>query len=177
MKLNIRQASQDDLSSIKTLVRQAFEGLSISDKTEHELVARLHKASEFVPELSIVGELENRIVGHIILSPIQIIASDRSVQSLALAPVSVHPEFQGQGIGGQLIIHSHEVAKSLGYESVILLGHESYYPRFGYQQTQLFGIQLPFDVPPENAMAIELKEGSLAEVSGMVQYPASFLGS
>ena len=94
--------------------------------------------------------------------------------SLALAPVSVLPSHQHKGIGGQLILKAHEIAKELGYESIILLGHPDYYPRFGYRKTSDFDIKLPFEVSEEHCMAIELIDGTLNEVSGIVEYSKPF---
>jgi predicted N-acetyltransferase YhbS len=78
------------------------------------------------------------------------------------------------GIGGKLIEQSHRIARDLGFKSVILLGHEKYYPKFGYLRADNFGIELPFQVPKENCMAIELTESGLKGVSGMVEYPKEF---
>ena len=86
----------------------------------------------------------------------------------------MHPDFQRNGIGGNLINEAHRKAKDLGYQSIILLGHETYYPRFGYQQADTFGIELPFDVPKKNCLAIELTPGGLKNVSGLVEYPEEF---
>ncbi|MCZ7253247.1 GNAT family N-acetyltransferase, partial [Salmonella enterica] len=87
----------------------------------------------------------------------------------ALAPVSVKPAFQGKGIGAKLILESHAIAKKLGYKSIILLGHENYYPRFGYELTSKYNIEMPFDVPAENCMVISLTENGLDGVSGKVK--------
>jgi len=78
------------------------------------------------------------------------------------------------GIGGKLIIQAHTIAKEKGYKSVILLGHEKYYPKFGYVIADKFGIELPFEAPKENCMAIELIEGGLKDVNGVVEYPKEF---
>jgi predicted N-acetyltransferase YhbS len=85
------------------------------------------------------------------------------------------PEFQKQGIGGQLIEYAHNKAKELGYESIVLLGHKDYYPKFGYSQAAEFGIDLPFDVPKENSMVITLTKNGLDGVNGIVQYPKEFM--
>ena len=140
----------------------------------HFLVEKLRKSEAFVPELSLVAEIENNIVGHILLTKIKIKTSDDEITSLALAPVSVLPEFQGKGIGGKLIKEAHQRAKDLGYQSIILLGHENYYPRFGYKLAEEFGISLPFDVPKENCMAIELEPNALKNIRGEVVYPKEF---
>ncbi len=112
-----------------------------------------------------VAELDNRIVGHILLTKLKIKNDRHEFDSLALAPVSVLPEYQGKGIGEMLIKEAHEKARELGYHSIVLLGHKKYYPKFGYKQADFFGIELPFDVPKEYCMAIELTENGLAGVS------------
>ena len=82
--------------------------------------------------------------------------------------------FRVKGIGKNLIEFAHDKAKELGFGSVILLGHENYYPKFGYKLCKDFGIKLPFDVPDINCMAIELSENALQHISGIVQYPKEF---
>ncbi len=62
----------------------------------------------------------------------------------------------------------------LAFTSIVLIGHANYYPRFGYQQADQYGIEWPFDVPRENCMAIELVKDGLKGVSGMVEYPKEF---
>ncbi|WP_319800069.1 MULTISPECIES: GNAT family N-acetyltransferase [Flavobacterium] len=134
----------------------------------------MRKSDAFIPELSIVAEIENEIIGHILLTKLLIINETKSFESLALAPVSVKPEFHRQGIGSRLITESHAIAKKLGYKSIILLGHENYYPRFGYEPTSKYGITMPFEAPEENCMAVSLTENGLLGVSREVKYPAAF---
>jgi predicted N-acetyltransferase YhbS len=62
----------------------------------------------------------------------------------------------------------------LGYHSVVLLGREKYYPKFCYRPADEFGISLPFDVPKENCMAIELQPSALKDIQGEVVYPKEF---
>lgn len=172
--LSIRQEIETDHQAVFNLIENAFQLSEMSDHSEQFLVQRLRKSDAFIPELSLVAELDDKIVGHILLTKLIIKNGDQQFDSLALAPVSVLPNYQRQGIGGQLIKAAHEIAKQLNHQSVILLGHRDYYPRFGYQPAHLFGIALPFDVPKENCMAIELVENGLQKVSGLVEYPAAF---
>ncbi|WP_433765957.1 GNAT family N-acetyltransferase [Flavobacterium ginsenosidimutans] len=174
MEVTLRQENKNDFESVFQLIEKAFEKEEYSDHKEQFLVERLRKSEAFIPELSIVAELDGKIVGHILFSKLQIKNEYQTFPSLALAPVSVLPEFQGKGIGSKLILHGHEIAKSLGYNSVILLGHQDYYPRFGYELCEKYNIKMPFDVPAENCMIIELTENALSGISGEVVYPSEF---
>lgn len=172
--LRIRQEGPADHQAVFKLIEAAFKTEGYSDGDEKFLVERLWASEAFIPELSLVAVLYQKIVGHILLSRITINSSLQNFKSLALAPVSVLPEYQGRGIGGQLIEAAHQKARSLGHTSVILLGHAHYYPRFGYRPAHTFGITLPFDAPRENCMAVELVENALNDVHGMVQYSQAF---
>lgn len=172
----LRQEKPEDYAEVYELIMNAFSNMAESDHTEQFLVERLRNSPDFVPELSIVAETEGKIVGYILLSKIKIENKDSEFQSLALAPVAVLKDFQKKGIGSALIHYAHEKAEELGFSSIILLGHEKYYPRFGYQKASLFHIKLPFDVPDENCMAIELKKDALKNLSGTVVYPKDFFG-
>jgi predicted N-acetyltransferase YhbS len=128
MSILIRQEQPADYPAVFALVEQAFRDLKISDHTEQYLVERLRKSDAFIPELSLVAEDNGKIVGHILLTKLKIQNGQQEFESLSLAPVAVLPEYQRQGIGAMLIEEAHRVAKSLGYTSVILVGHENYYP-------------------------------------------------
>lgn len=174
MELKLRQENKNDFKSVFQLIEKAFQNEEYSDHKEQFLVERLRNSEVLIPELSIVAEIDNEIVGHILFTKLKIKNNLNSFESLALAPVSVLPEFQGKGIGSKLILHGHEIAKSLGYKSVILLGHQDYYPRFGYELCEKYNIKMPFNVPAENCMVIALAEDGLKDVSGEVVYPKAF---
>lgn len=174
--MKIRKENKKDYNSVFQLIEEAFKREEFSDHSEHFLVERLRKSDAFLPELSLVAEIENEIVGHILLTKIKIKDGLNEFHSLALAPVSVSPEYQRQGIGGKLIMEAHEKAKELGFDSIVLVGHEKYYPKFGYEQADKYGIQLPFEVPKENSMVVELVEGALNGINGIVEYPKEFYG-
>ena len=172
--MNIRKEEKSDYEQVFKLIEKAFENEEYSDRREQFLVERLRNSDSFVPDLSIVFEMNGLTVGYISLTKIKINHSNSSYDSLALAPVAVLPNYQGNGIGGHLIEFAYKKAKELGFESIILLGHPTYYPKFGYRKASDFDIQLPFDVPDENCMAIELVEDALKNVNGMVEYPKEF---
>lgn len=174
MKYLLRQEKVSDHAEVESLIKEAFADVELSDHREHDLVTRLRKSPSFVPALSIVAESEGKIVGHILFTRIKIEHEDESHEALALAPVSVLPDHQGRGIGAALIKEGHKVAQRLGFKASVLLGHETYYPRFGYERASTFGISLPFEVPDENVMAFALQEGALIHMRGTVEYDAAF---
>jgi len=173
--MNIRKEEKEDYKIVFSLIENAFKDEVYTDHKEQYLVERLRNSASFIPELSLVAEIDDEIVGYILLTKIKIINDNLQVsESLALAPVAVLKRYQGKGIGKELILEAHRKSKELGFKSVILLGHEKYYPKFGYEMTIKYGIKLPFDVPDENCMLIELTENALKDVSGTVEYPKEF---
>jgi predicted N-acetyltransferase YhbS len=169
----IRQEIESDYSITENVIKEAFKDAEHSDNDEHFLVHRLRQSNEFIPQLSIVAEIDNRIVGHILFSKILIIG-DNEFESIALAPVSVLPEYQKRGIGSKLIQEGLLKTKMLGFDSVIVLGHKDYYPKFGFEKASKWSIQCPFDVPDDAFMAIELIKDSLIGKSGIVKYSKEF---
>ncbi|MDE5420914.1 N-acetyltransferase [Ancylomarina sp. DW003] len=169
MNIQIRPEHKNDLPAISMINDLAF-----GQETEGDLIVKLRKNRNFIKELSLVACMGNEIIGHILFSKITIKNETEEFESLALAPMSVIPELQGLGIGSQLINKGLQKAIKLGYESVIVLGHESYYPKFKFSPASHFQITCPSNVPDKNFMALELKKGSLDSVSGCVIYPKEF---
>jgi len=94
MKISIRQETVADYPIVFNLVEKAFRKEILSDKKEQFLVERLRKSDGFIPELSLVAEVNREVVGYILLSKISIETDIESITSLALAPVAVFPSFQ-----------------------------------------------------------------------------------
>ncbi|WP_144499300.1 GNAT family N-acetyltransferase [Bacillus sp. FDAARGOS_235] len=171
--VTIRQEQKNDYRKTEEVVKEAFLNEEFSDKKEHELVKRIRECDAFIPELSIVA-VDKEIVGHIMLSKITIEQGGTTVDSLALAPVSIAPSHQKKGIGGKLITAALEKAKELGYGSVVVLGHPEYYPKFGFERASQWNIKAPFEVPDEVFMVMGLRENTLQGVEGIVQYSSAF---
>ena len=89
--------------------------------------------------------------------------------------MAVIPEYQRKGIESKLIKKGIEKAKELGFDSIIVLGHEDYYPKFGFERASKWNIRCPFEVPDEAFMAIELTEKALEGKAGTVKYPDEFM--
>lgn len=173
--ITIRIESPCDYARVVKLTEEAFKDLEISDHNEGKLVEKLRESTNFIDELSLVAELNGQVIGHILFTPIRIENGQEKFESLVLAPVSVLPEFQKMGIGGQLIRAGHQKAIELGFHSAILLGHPEYYPRFGYKPASIWGIKSPIPLPSDDVfMAVELTDGALTNVSGTVVFPPEF---
>ncbi len=137
---------------------------------EADLVDNLRK--EGVILASLVAELEEGIVGHILFSRMYIETQNQSIPAAALAPIAVLPKHQRQGIGGQLIRHGLDLLRQRGEHIAIILGHPDYYPRFGFSCAKAESLESPF--PPKSFMAMELVPGALNGLLGKVKYPAAF---
>lgn len=137
---------------------------------EADLVDSLR--TEGVVLVSLVAELEKRIVGHILFSRMSIETTRGSVSAAALAPMAVLPEHQRRGIGGRLIRHGLDLLRERGEQVVIVVGHPDYYPRFGFSSEKARSLESPF--PPDAFMAMELSPGALDGIRGRVKYPAAF---
>jgi len=170
LEILIRQECEADHDSVYEVVRSAFETMEMASGDEQDLVNRLRKSTAFIPELSLVAELDGQIIGHIMFTKMTV--GDHP--ALTLAPVAVLPEYQKQGIGAKLIVEGHRIARKLGHSIIILVVHTDYYPRCGDTPASKFNIQAPFDVPDDAFMVLELCEGGLKCVSGMIEFAPEF---
>ena len=167
--MHIRKEISTDYETVYSVVKRAFESAEHADGNEQDLVNALRKGDAFIPELSLVAEVDGKIVGHIMFTK----ATVDGKTVLALAPMSALPECQRKGIGKALIREGHKIAKELGYTYSIVLGSEKYYPKSGYSPAEGFGIKAPFDVPNENFMACKLVETDVT-IHGTIKYAPEF---
>lgn len=165
----IRQEKPKDYKEIHNLIIEAFATADHADGNEQNLVAALRKSNAFIPELSLVAEIDGEIVGHILFTRAKV----GGEEVLALAPLSVKPVYQRQGVGTALVVEGHKIAKRLGYQYALVLGSELYYPRFGYMPAEQYGIMIPKGFPAPNFMAVKLQENAKA-ISGAVTYAKEF---
>jgi len=174
MTLTIRPETPADYARIYEITEAAFRDLDVSDHTEQDLVNRLRNSTAYIPELALVAELDGEVVGHILFTRAVIVGLDRSWETLVLAPVSVAPPHQKCGIGGRLIRAGIQIARDMGFDSINLVGHAEYYPRFGFVRASRYDIRVPFDVPDDVFMIQELRPGALDGVSGVIHYAPEF---
>ena len=167
--MHIRQEQPADYDLVYQVIKKAFEQAEHRDGNEQDLVTMLRKSKSFVPELSLVAVEDNRIVGHILFTK----AFINQTEVLALAPLSVLPEYQNRGIGLSLMKQGHMIASTLGYGYSIVLGHPKYYPKAGYVPASRYGIRAPFETEDETFMAVCLREHSKPP-HGVISYDPAF---
>jgi len=163
--LIVRPEQEEDRIAIGELHRLVFGG-----NVEAELVDRLRRERRV--ELSLVAVIGGQIVGHILFSDLEADIDGRCVKALALAPMAVVPMRQRQGIGTRLMRESLARLERGQYETVMVLGHETYYPRFGFSAELARKLASPFE--SDAFMAMELKPGALEGEHGSVVYPPAF---
>lgn len=145
--LSLRSETPADARAIADVTVAAFATLAVSQHTEQFIVAALRAADALT--VSIVAELDGRIVGHIAFSPVTI--SDGTPGWYGLGPVSVLPELQRQGIGQALIREGLARLQALHARGCCLVGHPGYYRRFGFDNAPALGVD---GVPPEFFFAL-----------------------
>jgi len=166
MNLNIRQERQSDFKQIYNLVKVAFQTAKVSNGKEQDFVNELRNSGNYIPELALVAEENHKIIGHIMLTKSYISSSSGKTETLFLGPISVVLEHRNKGVGSQLINKSFELAKSVGYKSVVLVGDPAYYSRFGFRKSADLGIRHLQQIPEEYVLACELVPGTLHCISG-----------
>jgi len=128
-KIVIRNERDDDVSTITEVTIAAFKTLAISNHTEQFIIKALRAADALM--VSLVTEVNGRVIGHIALSPVTI--SDGTPNWYGLGPVSVLPEHQRQGIGKALIWEGLSRLKDMNARGCCLVGHPDYYKKFGFK--------------------------------------------
>ncbi|GKX28781.1 N-acetyltransferase [Vallitalea longa] len=167
----IRKENSDEYGIVNDVIKSAFfKENKISDFNEWNLVSDIRNSPYYINELSLVAEYDNKIVGHIMYTPMSIINDGNINESLALAPLSVHKDYQNKGIGSKLMTESIKKAKSLGYTSIIVLGHPKLYKKFGFIEALNYNIGLDEECNNPYLFALELEKDSLSNVKGIVKY-------
>ena len=129
LKFVIRSETGADVSAIAEVTVAAFRTLEISNHTEQFIIAALRAAKALT--VSLVGEVDGRVIGHIAFSPLTI--SDGTRNWYGLGPVSVLPEYQRQGVGKALIQEGLSRLKDMNAKGCCLVGHPDYYRKFGFK--------------------------------------------
>lgn len=166
-KIIIRSENFSDYSAIAQVNNLAFER-----ENEAKLVAKIRQSSNYISELSLVAELDNKIVGYIMFSYLDLI-NKATTQVLALAPLAVLPEYQNRGVGSLLVKTSLEIAEQTAAPIVIVLGNPKFYTRFGFEPAINYDIKSSFNVPDAYFM-VKFLDKENKKYRGTVKYSSAF---
>jgi putative acetyltransferase len=184
--VRVRPESPGDVAAIRRVNELAFEGTA-----EADLIDALRSAGAVTlsmvavvgDEPAIGGETADgeattggEVIAHALVSPVTIMTDHAQLPALGLGPVGVRPDLQGRGVGTMLIEACLEHARAAGHTAVVVVGHPGYYPRFGFLPASRWGLFWEEDVPDEAFMALELRPGALAGISGIVRCRPEFTG-
>lgn len=163
--IDVRAERAEDRAAIHRVNELAFERAA-----EADLVDALRESEAWLPDLSLVAEVDGEVVGHALISLVRL---DTGPQLLSLAPMAVLPGHQREGVGSALVREGLERARATDYPLVAVLGHPGYYPRFGFEPARGFGISTPYDAPDEAWMVLALPSYE-PSVRGTIVYPPAF---
>lgn len=164
--MNVRHEQPQDAPRVREVNDQAF-----GSPVEGRIVERLRAEPGSISLVATKGDL---VVGHILFTAVSL-EPPVEFRVAGLGPMSVLPEHQRTGIGGQLIRAGLDACRQHGYSAVVVVGHPAYYPRFGFEPAYTRGLTLrDFDVPQDVFMVLELEPGVRERVRGAVRYSSAF---
>lgn len=163
----VRDETAADVGAIRDVTIEAFNTLEISNHTEQFVIEALREAKALT--VSLVAEIEGRVVGHIAFSPVTI--SDGTTDWYGLGPLSVLPEYQRQGIGAALVEEGLVRLRGLNARGCCLVGHPDYYRKFGFGNVQGLACE---GVPPEVFFALSF-DGHMPK--GVVGFHEAFMAT
>ncbi len=142
MNIELRTEHPSDYRETELRPREAFWNRYAPGCTEHYLLHIMRQSPDFVRKLDFVAVTEGRIVGNVVYLKSHIEADDGNrYEVLSLGPLSVHPQYQRQGIGRMLIEHTGRLAAQMGFRAILLCGDSDYYSRVGFIRAEKFGIR------------------------------------
>jgi putative acetyltransferase len=164
--VNLRPERTADHDAIRALHLAAFAPSTF----EAEIVDALRAANDHVPDLCLVATHDDAIAGHVMLSHARV----GEHPALGLGPIGVDPARQHRGIGSALMQEAIERASRTEYPLIALLGHPTYYPRFGFRPAAAtFGVTTHYDAAPEAWMALALPAYA-PHIRGAFRYAPAF---
>lgn len=164
MQADIREETLADHDRINKITEEAFRPMPFSNGDEQYVIGRLRASGRLI--LSLVATIENQVVGHVAFSPAMI--EGELGGWYALGPVSVLPDYQGQGIGSALIEAGLHTLQKKQAQGCILTGNPSYYHKFGFAVASEYA---PANEPKDYFMVNQFTE---RKPSGVFAFDSAF---
>ncbi len=160
--IRIRNEKESDYEKVEDITRKAFWNLYIPGCIEHYLVHVMRPHIDFLPELDLVIEVDNQIIGNVMYTKTKLIDEDGEGKDiLTFGPVCILPEYQRKGYGKKLMEHSFEQAVALGYDVIVIYGNPGNYVSRGFKSCKKYNVCLENGTYPAAMIVKELKPDAL----------------
>lgn len=173
--LTIRVETQKDYKAVETLTREAFWNVYRPGCLEHYVLHCFRSREDFIPQLSMVLEKDNEIIGHIMYAKAEItLHSGEKLPVMTFGPFSIAPQHRGKGYGAYLLKHSMEKAEALGASVLAITGDIHLYGKFGFEIAKTRGVCYSAYPEADFFLIKELKKGVLDNVQGTYTDPDGY---
>lgn len=161
-KLCIRPETPADYRAVESLIRDAFWNLYVPGCDEHYVAHALRGHADFIPALDLVAELDGQIVGSVMYTKATLMdEADVCKEILTFGPLAVLPACQRQGVGKALLDASFKIARTMGYDAIVIFGHPGNYVARGFKSCQKYSVCMPDGSFPTAMLVKELTAGAL----------------
>jgi putative acetyltransferase len=165
--LRVRSENNEDIAAIHSVNQQAF-----TTSAEADLVVALREQESSF--LSLVAVQDDKLVGHIAFTEFPLSPNPQEIKVFGLSPMAVSPDFQKQGVGEALVEAGLKACEEQHVDAVVVFGHPSYYPRFGFKPAGEFAMTSVLDVPDNVFMVLALNDDVWSKLEGHISLPEAF---
>ncbi len=167
----VRPERDSDAAEIAAVTRAAFGSAQGAGEAEVALIEALRSRGKAV--VSLVATNDEQVVGHVLFSPVTMVPARDARRMLGLAPLGVHPDAQGRGLGSALVNRGLRECRSAGYDAVVVLGDPAYYGRFGFEPASRYGLSNQYGAD-EGFLVLGLRPEALDDLTGIAMYEPEF---
>lgn len=158
----IRLEKPCDYRNVENLTREAFWNVNVPGCDEHYLVHIMRNHKDFIPELDLVLEIDNKIIGNVMYTKSKLVNENgNEKQIITFGPISILPEYQRQGYSRILLEYSFDKALNMGFDTIVIFGNPDNYVSRGFKSCKKYNVCLEGDFYPTALLIKELKTGVL----------------
>jgi len=152
MKIKIRNEEKKDERLVEEITRKAFWNLYTPGCNEHYLLHLMREHKDFVKELDLVIEVDDKVIGNIVYTKSRLVSYEVEIDILTFGPFSILPEYQKKGYGSKLLQYSFEKVKEMDIPAIVIYGSCSYYCKHGFVSSKKFNISSENDKFPASLL-------------------------
>ncbi len=164
--LTIGPVEKSDELAVHGLISSAF-----GQATEAELVHELRSCAALVLE-RVARDPYGKVIGHVAFSRVTGAGRGHRLAISCLAPVSILPEVQRQGVGSALIRACLDELKAMGEDLVVVLGPPPFYTKLGFDPALARKITAPY--AGDAFMAMNLTEAGRRDLPVEITFASPF---